>query len=115
MKKIVALIMCCVIAFCFSSCKADINTVEDESDTVTFETPEKAYKEMVKAAEKGDFKKAVGEAVVEELRPVRERYEMLMKDQAYLKELAAKGAESANRVANRTLAKAMKKCGFILP
>ena len=63
----------------------------------------------------GDFKKAVGEAVVEELRPVRERYEMLMKDQAYLKELAAKGAESANRVANRTLAKAMKQCGFILP
>ena len=63
----------------------------------------------------GDFKKSVGEAVVEELRPVRERYEMLMKDQAYLKELAAKGAESANRVANRTLAKAMKKCGFILP
>ena len=59
MKKIVALIMCCVIAFCFSSCKADINTVEDESDTVAFETPEKAYKEMVKAAEKGDFKKAV--------------------------------------------------------
>ena len=63
----------------------------------------------------GDFKKAVGEAVVEELRPVRERYEILMKDQAYLKEVAAKGAESANRIANRTLSKAMKKCGFILP
>ncbi len=63
----------------------------------------------------GDFKKAVGEAVVEELRPVRERYEILMKDQAYLMETAAKGAESANRIANRTLSKAMKKCGFILP
>lgn len=63
----------------------------------------------------GDFKNAVGEAVVEELRPVREKYEMYMKDQAYLKELAAKGAESASRVANRTLNKAMKKCGFLMP
>lgn len=62
----------------------------------------------------GDFKAAVGEAVVEELRPVREKYEMYMKDQAYLKELAAKGAETASRIANRTLEKAMKKCGFVL-
>ena len=63
----------------------------------------------------GDFKNAVGEAVVEELRPVRERYEMYMKDQAYLKEVAAKGAATASRVADRTLSKVMKKCGFVLP
>ena len=63
----------------------------------------------------GDFKKAVGEAVVEELRPVRERYEMLMKDQSYLKEMAAKGALGAGRIADRTLQKVMKKCGFVLP
>ena len=63
----------------------------------------------------GDFKTAVGEAVVEELRPVRERYEMYMKDQAYLKEVAAKGAATASRVADRTLTKVMKKCGFVLP
>lgn len=63
----------------------------------------------------GDFKTAVGEAVVEELRPVREKYEMYMKDPAYLKELAAKGADTASRVANRTLNKAMKKCGFLMP
>ena len=62
----------------------------------------------------GDFKTAVGEAVVEELRPVRERYNMLMKDQAYLMEMAAKGAETASRIADRTLHKAMKKCGFIV-
>ena len=30
----------------------------------------------------GDFKTAVGEAVVEELRPIRERYERLVKDKA---------------------------------
>ena len=63
----------------------------------------------------GDFKKAVGEAVAEELRPVREKYEELMKDGAYLKEMAALGAEKASRIADRTLSKAMKKCGFVLP
>ena len=62
----------------------------------------------------GDFKNAVGEAVVEELRPVRERFNMLMKDQAYLMQLADKGAETASRIADRTLHKAMKKCGFIV-
>lgn len=62
----------------------------------------------------GDFKAAVAEAVVEELRPVRERYEEYMKDQAYLKELAVKGAQTASRIADRTLTKAMKKCGFVV-
>ena len=62
----------------------------------------------------GDFKNAVGEAVVEELRPVRERFNMLMKDQAYLMQLADKGAETASRIADITLHKAMKKCGFIV-
>lgn len=63
----------------------------------------------------GDFKKAVGEAVVEELRPVRERYEELMKNRDYLKTVAQSGAEKASRIADRTLSKAMKKCGFVLP
>ena len=35
----------------------------------------------------GDFKLAVGEAVVEELRPTRENYERLIKDKAELERL----------------------------
>ena len=62
----------------------------------------------------GDFKAAVGEAVIEELRPVKEKFDMYMKDQAYLMELAAKGAQRASGIANRTLNKVMKKCGFVL-
>ncbi len=63
----------------------------------------------------GDFKAAVAEAVIEELRPVRERYTQYSTDKAYLKEVAAQGAERASRVANRTLGKVMKKIGFVLP
>lgn len=62
----------------------------------------------------GDFKCAVGEAVVEELRPIRERYNELVADKAYLKECQKNGAEFASRVASRTLNKVMKKIGFVL-
>jgi len=61
----------------------------------------------------GDFKVAVGEAVIEELRPIRERYEKLIADKAYLEESYRKGAEIAERMAQRTLDKVMKKIGFI--
>lgn len=61
----------------------------------------------------GDFKVAVGEAVIEELRPIREKYEKLIADKAYLEECYRKGAEVAERMAQRTIDKAMKKIGFI--
>ena len=62
----------------------------------------------------GDFKTAVGEAVVEELRPVQEKFKQLMNDKAYLAECQKNGAEFASRIAGRTLNKAMKKIGFLL-
>ena len=62
----------------------------------------------------GDFKTAVGEAVVEALRPIRERYEQLIKDKAYLEECYRKADEIALKISSRTLNKVMKKIGFIL-
>lgn len=62
----------------------------------------------------GDFKVAVGEAVVETLRPIREKYEQLIKDKAYLEECYRKADEIALKISSRTLNKAMKKTGFIL-
>ena len=60
----------------------------------------------------GDFKVAVAEAVIEELRPVRERFDRIVSDKAYLEDCMKKGAESASRLAQRTLNKCMKKIGF---
>ncbi|MGN0453979.1 MAG: tryptophan--tRNA ligase [Ruminococcus sp.] len=62
----------------------------------------------------GDFKTAVGEAVVETLRPIRERYEQYIKDKTYLEECYRKADEIALKISQRTLNKAMKKVGFIL-
>lgn len=61
----------------------------------------------------GDFKTAVAEAVIEELRPIRERYERFIADKAYLEEQYTKCAEIALKISARTLDKAMKKIGFI--
>ena len=61
----------------------------------------------------GDFKKAVGESVVEMLRPIREETERLLSDKAYLETIYRSGAERASYVANRTLGKVYKKVGFL--
>ena len=63
----------------------------------------------------GAFKPAVGDAVVETLRPVREEAERLLKDKAYLEGIYRDGAAKASRVANRTLAKVYRKIGFVQP
>ena len=60
----------------------------------------------------GVFKPAVGEVVIEHLRPIREEAERLMKDKAYLNDVYLKGAQQASYIANKTLRKVYKKVGF---
>ena len=61
----------------------------------------------------GDFKVAVGQAVADHLRPVRENFERFYADKAYLKEVYTAGAERALRLSGRTLEKVYKKVGFL--
>ena len=61
----------------------------------------------------GKFKPAVGEAVVETLRPIREEATRIMKDKAYLEQVYRDGAEKASYVAEKTLRKVYKKVGFV--
>ena len=61
----------------------------------------------------GKFKPAVGEAVVETLRPIREETQRLLKDKAYLEGVYRDGAQKAGYVAEKTLRKVYKKVGFL--
>ena len=61
----------------------------------------------------GDFKKTVGEAVVELLRPIREESQRLLADKAYLQSVCESGAQKAAYVAEKTLRKVYKKVGFV--
>jgi tryptophanyl-tRNA synthetase len=59
----------------------------------------------------GDFKVAVGEAVVDYLAPVRERYEALRADEAELERILAAGAERARAMASETVADVRARMG----
>ncbi len=61
----------------------------------------------------GDFKAAVGEAVAEGLRPIRERYLELLNNKDYLQQIYTQGAQQAGRIAAKTLRKAYRKLGFV--
>ncbi len=92
--------------------KDGINNLMEIYSAVTGKTME-AIEQEFDGRGYGDFKTAVGEAVAAELAPIQERFAVLMQDKAQLEVLMKQGAENASRVAGRTLAKAMKKLGFV--
>ena len=61
----------------------------------------------------GVFKPAVGDAVIEALRPVREEAERILADKAYLQQVYTEGAQKASYVARKTLRKVYKRIGFV--
>jgi tryptophanyl-tRNA synthetase len=63
----------------------------------------------------GQFKEDVGEAVVELLAPIQERYEELRSDPVELQRLLAVGAEKARKASEPTLATMYDRMGFVTP
>jgi tryptophanyl-tRNA synthetase len=61
----------------------------------------------------GEFKPALTDAVAEYIRPIRTKYEELLKDKDYLKKVLTQGAEIAQARASITLRKVYKKVGFV--
>jgi tryptophanyl-tRNA synthetase len=59
----------------------------------------------------GAFKQAVGEAVVELLAPVRERYQELRSDDGALESVLVEGADRARTIASQTLAEVREAMG----
>jgi len=60
----------------------------------------------------GDFKMAVGEAVVSVLKPIQDRVAELNKDKVYIDSIIKANGEKANYFATKTLRKVQKKVGF---
>jgi tryptophanyl-tRNA synthetase len=63
----------------------------------------------------GAFKGAVADALVEYLRPVRERYEELAADPAEVWRILARGAEKAEAIATVTMERVRNATGLLLP
>ena len=70
-------------------------------------TPEEVVKEF-SGCGYGQFKEAVGEAVVSVLEPLQTRVKELEKDKAYLDGVIKNNAEKANYFAQKTLRKVQK-------
>lgn len=60
----------------------------------------------------GDFKMAVGEAVVSVLKPLQDEVARLEKDKGYIDSIIKNNAEKANYYATKTLRKVQRKVGF---
>ena len=61
----------------------------------------------------GAFKPAVGEAVIDMLRPLQDETNRILKDKAYLESVYKEGAAKASYIANKTMRKVKKKVGLV--
>ena len=68
--------------------------------------------ERFKNSRYGDFKKAVADAVIEELEPFQNRYKEILANKSYEKVLE-EGAKKASAIANQTLKRVQKAVGLL--
>ncbi len=97
---------------CFREGKDGINNLMAIYSVFTGKTMEQIEAEF-EGKGYGDFKLAVSEVVVEELREVRENYKRYIADKTYLEQVYRAGAEKAAAISERTMAKVKKKVGLL--
>lgn len=95
----------------YSEEQLGIRNLIDIYSACTGKTPEETEREF-DGKGYGDFKLAVGEAVVGVLKPLQDRYEELGKNKDYIDKVIKDNAEKANYYATKTLRKVQKKVGF---
>lgn len=88
-----------------------VKNLIDIYSTCLNKTPAEVEKEF-EGKGYGDFKMAVGEAVISVLKPLQDRVAELEKDKAYIDGIIKNNAEKAQYVSNKTLRKVQKKVGF---
>ena len=61
----------------------------------------------------GEFKPKLTDAIIAHLEPIQARYHEIRSDDAYLQQVLADGAASANQIATRTLHATRVAMGFV--
>jgi tryptophanyl-tRNA synthetase len=92
--------------------KPGITNLVEIMSVATGEPPE-AIEARFDSTGYGQFKEAVGEAVVELLAPVQERYRRFREDEGELQRLLAIGAAKAREASAPTLAQMYERMGFV--
>jgi len=84
--------------------KPGVTNLIDILASVRGVSSETVEQELADARGYGDLKAAVGDAVVDALAPLQERYHAVRGDEAALEDVLAAGAEKARAIASKTLA-----------
>lgn len=95
----------------YSEDKPGISNLLNIYCAITEKTIEEAEKEF-DGKGYGFFKEAVADVVVDEIKPIQERFKQLSADKDYIDAVVKSGAEKASYIANKTLRKVYKKIGF---
>lgn len=97
---------------CYREGKDGINNLMSIYSCVTGKNFDEIESEF-KGKGYGDFKVAVGEAVADNLAPVRTEFDRLISDKVYLKECYTAGAAKAQKYSQRIVSKVYHKVGFV--
>ncbi len=95
----------------YSEDKPGVSNLLNIYCAVTDKTMAEAEKDFA-GSNYGQFKNAVGEAVVANLEPIQKKVKELEKNKDYLDSIIKLGADKAQRIANKTLTKVHRKIGF---
>ena len=95
--------------------RGGVNNLLGIYKSVTGRTEDEVMNDFESARGYGDLKKAVAEVVIDELAPIRNRYEELIADTLELDRLLAAGAERAMEVSEVKLNDMKEKMGLIIP
>ncbi len=96
----------------FSKEQPGISNLLEIYSVITGKTPSECEQEFAGVGY-GDFKVRVGEVVVNEFKPIKERFVELSKDKDYIDKVIKESAENASYIANKTLSRVYKKLGFL--
>jgi len=95
--------------------RAGVNNLLTIYQAMTGKNREDVEADFASARGYGDLKKGVAAAVNETLAPVRQKFNELITDEDYLDGILRRGAEAASEVANKTVAEAKYRVGFVAP
>lgn len=95
----------------YSEDKPGIRNLMDIYAAASGKTIEETEQEFASSGY-GEFKQAVGEAVVSLLKPIQDRFAELTKNKDYIDQIIKSNAEKADYYATKTLRKVQKKVGF---
>jgi len=102
------------IIFSDESERSGVNNLLGIYKAVTNKTKTEVEKDFSDARGYGDLKTRVAEVLIEELNPIRDRYQELIKDGDQLDELLARGADRATSISVPKLQEVKGRVGLVL-